>query len=102
VNGDGNPVVFVAHCCGQTDVTYFQSNGDGTFQAEQQLASGSSPMAIAATKSGALTTIFSADNGGAVTSVSLVSQCTWPSSPALSLGVEPQHAVSACPPPRLR
>jgi hypothetical protein len=102
VNGDGNPVLFVAHCCGQTDVTYFQSNGDGTFQAEQQLASGSSPMAIAATRSGALTTIFSADNVGAVTAVSLVAQCTWPSSPALSFGIEPQHAVSACPPPHLR
>ena len=31
-NGDGKVDIVVAHCCGDTDMTYFQGNGDGTFR----------------------------------------------------------------------
>ncbi len=97
VNGNGSPTLFVAHCCGQTDVTYFPNNGDGAFPTEEQLASGSSPMAVAVTQSGSLTTIFSADNGGAVTAVSLVAGCAWPYRPPRTSGGRLEQAVDdAC------
>ena len=34
LNGDGKLDLAVAHCCGDTDLTYMQGNGDGTFQRE--------------------------------------------------------------------
>jgi len=49
INGDGKPDLIVTHCCGQ-DVTYLLGNGDGTFQAEQHLSSGPSPVAAAITE----------------------------------------------------
>ena len=71
VDGDGNLDLIVAHCCGQSDTTYFLGNGDGTFQAEQQLPLGSSPMAVAVDTSAGLATVVSADNVGAVAAVTV-------------------------------
>ena len=77
INQDGIGDLIVAHCCGQNDATYLIGNGDGTFQAENQLISGNSPMSVAASTSGLLTTIFSADNGSAaMTAVSLAASAT--------------------------
>jgi len=67
LDGDGRPDLIVAHCCGQLDATYLLSNGDGTFQAEQQFLSGSSPMAVAAAPIKGGTLLVTADNVGTVT-----------------------------------
>ena len=45
-NGDGKADIVVAHCCGNTDMTYFQGNGDGTFPAEVHFNGPASPMAL--------------------------------------------------------
>src|SRR5262249_52458073 len=37
----------VAHCCGDTDMTYLLGNGDGTFQAEVHFDGAPSPVAAA-------------------------------------------------------
>ncbi|HWB84036.1 MAG TPA: FG-GAP-like repeat-containing protein [Bryobacteraceae bacterium] len=42
-NGDGKVDLVVAHCCGDTDMTYLQGNGDGTFQPEVHFNAGASP-----------------------------------------------------------
>ena len=42
-NGDGKADIVVAHCCGQTDLTYLQGNGDGTFQLDVHFNGGASP-----------------------------------------------------------
>ncbi|HTW63738.1 MAG TPA: FG-GAP-like repeat-containing protein [Bryobacteraceae bacterium] len=42
-NGDGKGDLVVAHCCGATNMTYQQGNGDGTFSAEVDFNGGSSP-----------------------------------------------------------
>jgi hypothetical protein len=46
-NGDGKADIVIAHCCGATDVTYFQGNGDGTFPAEVHFNGPASPFALA-------------------------------------------------------
>ncbi len=48
-NGDGKPDIVVAHCCGATDMTYFQGNGDGTFVPEIHFNAGPSPDFVVAT-----------------------------------------------------
>jgi len=46
---DGKLDLVVAHCCGESDVTYLLGNGDGTFQPEEHIYSGASPTALALT-----------------------------------------------------
>ncbi|HUB81502.1 MAG TPA: FG-GAP-like repeat-containing protein [Bryobacteraceae bacterium] len=46
-NGDGNNDLVVAHCCGDTEMTYLRGNGDGTFQPEVAFNGGGSPYAVA-------------------------------------------------------
>jgi hypothetical protein len=46
VNGDGKPDLVVTHCC-FADVIYLLGNGDGSFQTEQHILSGPSPVAAA-------------------------------------------------------
>ena len=45
---DGKLDVAVAHCCGDTDITFHQGNGDGTFVAETHIPAGDSPGALVA------------------------------------------------------
>ena len=40
---DGDGDIIVAHCCGQTDMTYMVSNGDGTFEPEVHFTGGGEP-----------------------------------------------------------
>ena len=42
-NGDGRQDLVVAHCCGETDLTFFTGNGDGTLQPEVHFPGGSNP-----------------------------------------------------------
>ncbi|MEO8096952.1 MAG: FG-GAP-like repeat-containing protein [Acidobacteriota bacterium] len=42
-NGDGKKDIIVAHCCGDTDMTYLLGHGDGTFETEVHFAGGPSP-----------------------------------------------------------
>jgi uncharacterized protein (TIGR03437 family) len=42
-NGDGKADIVVAHCCGDTNMTYLQGAGDGTFSAEVDFIGGPSP-----------------------------------------------------------
>ena len=70
IDGDGNLDLIAAHSYGQLDATYFLGNGDGTFQAEQQLPSGNSPSAVAVDQAAHYTTIVSAGATG-VSSVSV-------------------------------
>jgi uncharacterized protein (TIGR03437 family) len=46
-NGDGKVDIAVAHCCGDTDMTYLQGNGDGTFAQEVHFNGGPSPFGVA-------------------------------------------------------
>jgi uncharacterized protein (TIGR03437 family) len=48
-NGDGKADIVVAHCCGETDLTYLQGNGDGTFQPEVHFNGGASPKSLSVT-----------------------------------------------------
>jgi hypothetical protein len=64
IDGDGNLDLIAAHSFGQLDATYFLGNGDGTFQAEQQLPSGNSPAAVAVDQAERYTTIVSAGATG--------------------------------------
>jgi uncharacterized protein (TIGR03437 family) len=48
-NGDGKADLVVAHCCGDTNLTYQQGNGDGTFSAEVDFNGGSSPALLQVT-----------------------------------------------------
>ncbi len=43
LNGDGKPDILVAHCCGDTDMTYFLGHGDGRFDAAVHFNGGASP-----------------------------------------------------------
>ena len=43
-NGDGD--IIVAHCCGQTDMTFMVSNGDGTFEPEVHFSGGGDPIRL--------------------------------------------------------
>ena len=45
-SGDGKADIVVAHCCGDTDMTYLRGNGDGTFQPEVEFNGGPSPFAV--------------------------------------------------------
>jgi uncharacterized protein (TIGR03437 family) len=65
VDGDGKLDLVISHCCGQTEATYFPGNGDGTFQGEQPLLSGSSPTALAATTFNGNTGLVFVDNPSA-------------------------------------
>ena len=44
IDGNGKLDVIVAHCCGATDMSYLQGNGDGTFQPEANFPGGASPV----------------------------------------------------------
>jgi uncharacterized protein (TIGR03437 family) len=46
-SGDGYPDLVIAHCCGETDMTYMLGNGDGSFQAEVDFTAGPSPEGLA-------------------------------------------------------
>ncbi len=46
-SGDGKADLIIAHCCGDTDMTYMIGNGDGTFQPEVHFIGGTSPQFIA-------------------------------------------------------
>lgn len=46
-NADGKQDLIVAHCCGETDMTYRLGNGDGTFQSEVHFAGGAEPGGLA-------------------------------------------------------
>jgi len=71
LDGDGKLDLIVAHCCGESDGTYLLGNGDGTFQPEQHLVSGSSPTGVAVSSIGATGPglVFS-DQGGTMTGLS--------------------------------
>jgi uncharacterized protein (TIGR03437 family) len=69
LNGDGKPDLVVAHLGGEG--TYLLGNGDGTFQAEGQLPTGTSPMGLAIISTSTYNDIISADNVGALTAVIL-------------------------------
>ena len=45
-SSDAKADIVVTHCCGATDVTYFQGNGDGTFAAEVHFNGTASPIAM--------------------------------------------------------
>jgi hypothetical protein len=47
LNGDGKLDLAVTHCCGDTDMTFMQGNGDGTFQRELHIGT-LSPTGVAA------------------------------------------------------
>jgi uncharacterized protein (TIGR03437 family) len=46
LNGDGNPDVVVADCCGLSESVYLLGNGDGTFSSPAHFSSGASVTAI--------------------------------------------------------
>ena len=46
-NGDGNPDIAIAHCCGDTEMGYLVGRGDGTFDAEVLFNGGASPSLVA-------------------------------------------------------
>jgi hypothetical protein len=71
LDGDGNLDLTIPHCCGQADGTFLRGNGDGTFQAEQQFLSGSSPTGVAVTKLSGNTRLVSVDRGGTLVAVAL-------------------------------
>ena len=45
-NGDGNPDIVIAHCCGDTQMGYLLGHGDGTFDAEVLFNGGASPSLV--------------------------------------------------------
>lgn len=47
-SGDGKADLLVAHCCGDTDLTFHVGNGDGSFQSEQHLPGASPKQLVAA------------------------------------------------------
>ncbi len=87
VNRDGKADLIVAHCCSQNDATYLLGNGNGTFQAEQQLLTGNSPAAVGLITTSTYTTVVSADNqAAALTAVSIPAAQAGSSAPLSQLG----------------
>jgi uncharacterized protein (TIGR03437 family) len=68
-NGDGKADLAIAHCCGQTNMTYRQGNGNGTFSIDVDFNAGENPTEVQVVDfagNGAPDLAVSLENGGMV------------------------------------
>jgi uncharacterized protein (TIGR03437 family) len=112
-NGDGQPDLMVANCCGDTGMSYFLGNGDGTFSPEAILNGGAaSPLFVATADFNGdgkpdLVTVNQLGRGGSATVLLNTTQAQPPPPPqptfanTLAAGgsanVAPESLVSAVP-----
>jgi len=85
LDGDGNPDLVLADCCGLSEASYMYGNGDGTFRGEVQFPSGPDPKGIAV-----------ADfNGDGKPDLAIIGHSTLPDRGTLAIWFNASTSVSA-------